>query len=338
MFLPYAVFVLMGLLSCSGCSQSSPKVEEGYITTSDNVRLYYKKVGSASPTIILPARLYAFEDFRRLGERYTLISYDMRNRGRSDPVTDDSKITIEADVEDLEAVRRHFGVEKFTPVGYSYLGLMVAMYAMAHPEHVDRIIQLGPVPLKYSTPYQPQFAAPDWESSLDSAGLGRLRKLREENYHATHPQEYCKEEWQVTRFSLVGDPSKVDRLPRNICDMQNEWPVNLNRHFQLHFGESVQKLDIPREEVKRIIAPTLTIHGSKDRNAPYGAGREWVYLLPHARLLTVEGAAHQAFAEAPEIVFPAIETFLKGDWPPNSEEVTTDPRKTDGDEREKIEP
>ena len=76
----------------------------------------------------------------------------MRNRGKSEHIDDGSKLTIQNDVRDLETVRQHFGVTRFTPVGYSYLGLMVVMYAMEHPDHVERIVQLGPVPLKFGTP------------------------------------------------------------------------------------------------------------------------------------------------------------------------------------------
>lgn len=324
-----AAYLLIAGLATLACAGSSAQVEEGYVTTPDQVRLYYQKVGSGTPTVILPARLFAFEDFRQFAGRFTLISYDMRNRGKSDPVADDSKISIQADVADLEAIRKHFHVKKFVPVGYSYLGLMVMMYAMEHPEHVERIVQLDPVPLRYGTEYQPGYAAPDWLSSLDSEGVKHLRELRKQNYQVTHPKDYCVLEWQVTRYSLVGDPAKVDRLPTpdDICAMSNEWPVNLERHLKLHFEGSVQKLRIPREAIAGITVPVLTIHGTKDRNAPYGAGREWVYLLPQARLLAVKSAAHQAFAEVPDIVFPAIATFLEGEWPAGTEEVTVDPRK-----------
>ena len=324
-----AVLVLAGLVLLPGCAPATPPaVEEGFVTTSDGVRLYYRRIGSGAKTLIAPARLFLFEDLRGLGERHTVISYDMRNRGKSDRVADDSKITILADVEDLETIRKHFGVERFTPVGYSYLGLMVVMYAIQHPERVDRIVQIGPVPLRFGTRYREEYAAPDWQASLDPEGLAHVRRLREEKLHETNPKEYCEEEWKVTRFSLVGDPAKVDRLPTDICEMENEWPVNLARHFQTHF-QSVQHLEIPREEIGLVTAPVLTIHGTSDRNAPYGSGRDWAYLLPDARLLTMKGAAHQAFAEAPEIVLPAIETFIEGGWPAGSEEVTTDPRAPD---------
>jgi hypothetical protein len=43
--------------------------------------------------------------------------------------------------------------------------------------------------------------------------------------------------------------------------------------------------------------------------------------LPNARLLTVEGAAHQVTADAPEIVIPAIDGFVNGRWPAGAEQV-----------------
>lgn len=69
-------------------------------------------------------------------------------------------------------------------------------------------------------------------------------------------------------------------------------------------------------------APVLTIHGTWDRNAPYASGREWAMTFPDARLLTLEGAAHQVTADAPEIVLEAIDEFVSGRWPAAAERVT----------------
>ena len=319
----------MCLLACLALIPSLRAAEqtEGFVKTPDGVELYYVKLGGGAQTVILPARLFAFNDFRWLAERYTLISYDMRNRGRSAPVPDLAKVTIEADVKDLETIRRHFNVERFSPIGYSYLGLMVALYALEHPSRIERIVQLGPVPLKFGTEYKPEYVARDAQQVIDEHGGGRLREMRKQNYHVTHPREYCEQEWRVVRYMLVGDPANVERLGVGVCDMSNEWPVNLARHMQHHFGGSVQKLDVPRERVARLQKPVLVIHGTRDRNAPYGAGREWAYLLPTARLLTIDGAAHQSFVEKPDVIRPAIAAFLSGSWPDAAEKVTADPRK-----------
>jgi hypothetical protein len=45
-----------------------PKVETGYVTSSDGVRLFYARVGTGSKIAILPGRLFTFPDFQRLAK------------------------------------------------------------------------------------------------------------------------------------------------------------------------------------------------------------------------------------------------------------------------------
>lgn len=300
--------------------------EDGYVTTPDGIRLYYQRVGNSPQVVIQPGRLFAFEDFEWLAAEFTLISYDMRNRGRSDLVTDDARIGFKEDVADLEAVRRHFGVERMALLGYSYLGKIVVLYALEHPERVTRIVQLGPVEPTFGTAYEPEYVFRD--DPVPPEDRAAMRALRsEQSYHLTHPQQYCEQEWRmVQRPSLVGDPSKVDRVRIDVCAMPNEWPVLQVRHLRAHFEESGMKHQMPLDAVRRLMTPVLTVHGTRDRNAPYGAGREWSYLLPEGRLLTVAGAGHHAFAEASETVMPAVRTFLAGDWPRAAVKVTENPR------------
>ncbi|HEY7614677.1 MAG TPA: alpha/beta hydrolase [Gemmatimonadales bacterium] len=153
---------------------------------------------------------------------------------------------------------------------------------------------------------------------VDSAAIVRLDSLERAGWASEHPREFC-EESRVLAARLVGDPAKATALA-DPCDMPNEWPVNLRRHFEHHFA-GVQRLDIPKQAVTRVRVPVLTIHGTWDRNAPYGAGREWALTLPNARLITVERAAHQVVTDAPDIVLPAIEEFVSGRWPARAEKI-----------------
>ncbi len=95
------------------------------------------------------------------------------------------------------------------------------------------------------------------------------------------------------------DPANAARIDWGCCDLPNE------RGFMMSWTRrllpSIQSLRIS-EEVSKATAPVLTIHGTKDRNAPYGAGRDWASMLPNARLHTVEGAAHAPWIEAPDKV------------------------------------
>ena len=120
------------------------KVEEGFVKAGDGTKLYYRKFGNGPVTIIAPLDSFLHEHFRQLANLATVVTYDVRNRGRSDRAKDASTWTIQQDVKDLEAVRRELKIEKFIPIGFSYTGLMVAMYALDHPDRVTRIVQLGP--------------------------------------------------------------------------------------------------------------------------------------------------------------------------------------------------
>jgi pimeloyl-ACP methyl ester carboxylesterase len=296
-----------------------PAINEGYVSTDDGTRLFYQKTGHGSQVVIIPLRLYTFDSFKQLGDQFTVIAYDTRGRGRSDPIPDDqkaAKLSIQQDVADVERIRQHFNAKKVSLIGYSYLGLMIVMYAIDYPDRVERLVQLGPVPIKFGTEYPDNLTAKD--DPGDPKLLQELRRLRsEENYHVTHPKEYCEKEWSYTRVGLVGNPVNADKVSARPCEMPNEWPINLTKHFENSFA-SVQKLNLSKEKIAAVKVPVLTIHGTKDRNAPYGAGREWALTLPNARLLTIKEGAHQSFDEFREIVVPAVRTFLAGNWPAQS--------------------
>ncbi|MBK9153269.1 MAG: alpha/beta hydrolase [Chloracidobacterium sp.] len=136
----------------------------------------------------------------------------------------------------------------------------------------------------------------------------------------------------MTKFGLVGDPKNVDKL-RSPCHLSNEWPVNLYRHFASHFV-SVQKLEIAKDEVSKVEVPVLTIHGTKDRNAAYGSGREWARLLPNAMLLTVPNAAHFPWIDDPQLVFGSIKEFLSGRFPSTAQKVHADDRSSKSGDQE----
>jgi proline iminopeptidase len=324
-----ALVVLVVFTVFAGCDKRSPEraatdatpaIAEGRVPMADGIHIYYRKVGDGPQVVILPGDLFLHPAFDRLAPGRTLVYYDMRNRGQSDSVGTNRALSIQQDVLDLEALRAHFGFETVDLVGFSYLGLMVAMYARDHPQHVGRIVQLGPVPLQLDKQYPPGLRA-DYYAAIDSVQLAALRKLQAENYPATHPREYCEREGAVTRVALVGDPARVVRLNQDVCTKPNEWPVRLAAHFGRHFV-SVQELRLDPAEFARLDKPVLTVHGTLDRNAAYGGGRDWAITLPNARLVTVEGGAHCAWADDPELVFGAIDEFLRGTWPAGAEQVT----------------
>ena len=311
---PLVVAALLG--GANAWSGTDSKSERGKILTHDGFALAYERIGRGPEVVIIPARLFLAEAFQGLASpRRTLVFYDMRDRGRSEIVVDSSKISIENDVHDLESVRQYFKADRFATIGFSYLGLMVALYAMEHPERVERIVQLGPVPIKLGTAYPPELDNTKDRTVFDETRWKELQQLERDGQMERRPREFCEKEWQFLRVMLVSDPPRhLDRLP-SPCAMPNEWPVHLRKHFRALFG-SISKLEVSRDQLaERVTMPVLTIHGRKDRNAPYGGGREWAQSLPNARLLTLADAAHSSWADEPDTVLSAVQEFLGGSWP-----------------------
>lgn len=293
---------------------------EGYIAMPDGERLYFRREGNGEQAVLLTPGLFLHGDLGRLTAGRTLIFLDPRNRGRSDPVEDSTLLTIQQEVRDLETVRQHFGFERVSLVGYSYAGLLMMLYALEHPDRVERVVQLGPVPRRYGTEYPASLAATEPPEAAPLAA--ELAAMRERGEDWSDPRAYCEKSWQLSRIRLVGDARNADRLGPGFCHLDNELPTSFQRQIRFHFA-SVRELDVPAERFRELRLPVLTIHGTQDRNAPYAGGREWALTLPDARLLTVEGAAHQAWVEAPELVLPAIDAFLRGEWPVAAERVST---------------
>lgn len=297
--------------------------EEGWIRVAEDLRLHRTSKGTGDRAVVIPAGFFLADSFDPLLPGRTLHFYDMRDRGRSDPVKDRSRVGVEDDVRDLEAVRRHLGLERMSLVGWSYLGVVVALYAFRHPGRVARVVQIGPAPPRSDPPYA-EATAGAYTDAADPDGLARLESLREAGIPERDPSRYYREHWRVFKPALFGDPSRAEAWELPPDDLPNEWVDRLNRHFRAK-SESFTDYDL-RRQAAELDVPVLTVHGTGDRNTPFEGGREWVASFRRGRLLSVEGAGHVPFAERPELVLPAVDVFLDGNWPEGAEAVGGDRR------------
>lgn len=313
-----SALLLLGMLLMSAGSIAAQEsdVREGWVETADGIRLRYDAVGTGPEVVLIPHGFMLRDDFRSLARDHrTLVFYDSRNRGRSDTVTDSTKITVQGDMLDIEAIRQEFNADQVSLVGYSVYGMLTAMYAIEHPERVRRVVQLGPVPIRYDPERYP--TAP---SVVDPAARARIDSLEAEGMSLERPVEFCRLRWETFKINLVGTPAAVARLTPPDCTLPNEWWHNFLRHLGHHFG-NVQQHAIDPDRVRATRVLVLTIHGTSDRNGSYAGGREWATLFPEGRLLTIEGAAHNLWADEPDRVLSAIDTFLDGHWPKGAQDL-----------------
>lgn len=309
---------LLAALAVSAAAQTP--TDKGQVETAPGVSIYYERYGGGPDFVFVPNRLFMPELTALARPERTLILYDMRNRGLSRRVEDASKITILGDVEDVEALRRHFRAERVSLVGYSYLGLMVALYATQHPDRVGRLVQIGAVPRKFGTSYPAdQQAGRETVSTEGAAAYREWQRLAKDK--SADPKAVCAAQHRFFSFYLVGNPANHSKVP-DTCRYENESIANSERHLTAHFGD-IQKRDFPREPFTKLEHPVLTVHGTMDRNAPYGSGLEWATSFRHGRLITVVGGAHQLWLDDPAIL-SEIDRFLAGSWPGRAQKFGRD--------------
>lgn len=101
-------------------------------------------------------------------------------------------------------------------------------------------------------------------------------------------------------YQSLGSPS-FDQLPDNLT------------HHNASLGKIylTDALDINIEDVQRkIIAPTLIVHGTNDTTALYQYSVDASQRIPNAKLVTVEGGRHRIDENFSKIAIPAIQNFL----------------------------
>lgn len=290
------------------------RAHDGWITTTDSTRLYYRVIGRGSDTVIAihggpGVDLESIAgDFAPLAEHHVVIFYDQRGTGRSTLPTDTTRLGADQQVADLDAVRRHFGLARVTLIAHSYGPLLAATYALAHPDAVRRMVFFGPVPPRrgdFWTRFGKVMA-----SRLDSTQQARMadanRRLGDSSADA---RQACRDLWAIAMRPRLAEPDRT--LPLIRSDLCASDPAGIrygltvtNRVVMATYGN----WDL-RARLRGLTVPVLVVHGEQDA-IPMDLVEEWTTSLPHGQLLRVPGAAHFTYAEQPQLVWPAVERFL----------------------------
>jgi proline iminopeptidase len=293
-------------------------MREGFLATADGVRLYYRVVGDGAETVIAPLASLHSTRLDALAKNRRLVLYDPRGRGRSDRV-EPARVSLDHQISDLEAVRAELGAGKVSLIGWSGMGMELFVYALRHPERVDRLVQLSPVPPRRE-PYSEQMIR-DREERSDRQAAAEIRKRLDAGEYKDRQAELCRDIARATNRASFADPARASEVP-DLCQYETEWPDHLWPYFDALLG-SFGNFDW-RTRLAEVKRPRLVIHGARD-NIPVEGNREWVAAQESARLLVVENSGHWPHYEQPAAVLKAIDAFLRGEWPSGSEGVPAPP-------------
>jgi proline iminopeptidase len=320
---------LIAVLLAIACSHHqaepapAPSTHEEFVAGAGGVRLYYRFTGSGPDTVVVLHGGPGFNleglraEFEPLGRNHVLLFFDQRGSGRS-TTPDTLSLTLDAMIEDLEAVRRAFRLERLTLLGHSWGGGLAPMYAVRYPEHVARMVLVGPISPR-GEPYLTQYGT-NQAARRDSVGNRRMAELDSLLALSGGSQEICREWTRAFLRGVTGLPAYAERIKGDYCagspDHLSRLSLVGRRVFESFTPPASLAYDW-RPEVARLSIPTLVVQGTDDP-LPLASAEEWVAILPDARLVAIRGAGHYPHAELPDLFFPPVEVFLRGEWPAGS--------------------
>src|SRR5689334_4740451 len=200
----YSILAL-GLVATSAAAQ---RPTEGYITTSDSAKIFYRIAGKGSDTIIAihggpgmdMETIYA--DFTPLEARHVVIFYDQRGGGHSDLPADTTKLFYTRQIKDLDELRLAFKLKQVTLIAHSYGPLLAGSYALAHPEAVKRMVFFGPVPpMLYDSLHRAfwdRYGA-EFRARVDSADNADMRaaSMLRRSADTADQRKGCRDYWAI---------------------------------------------------------------------------------------------------------------------------------------------
>ena len=293
---------------------------DGYITTSDSGRLYYKIAGHGPDTLIaihggpgLDLESIAGDFTAGLGNRHTIIFYDQRGGGKSELPDDTTRLVAARQIQDLDEVRAHFGLRRVALIAHSYGPLLAASYALSRPDAVRAMVFFGPVPPRRGD-FWIRFAR-NLDARLDDTQRARMtveaRTMVDPSSPDSAARAACRAYWAIAMRPRLADPDRTMTLIKSdlcVTDVAGLRYGNriANRVIMISYGD----WDL-RPGLATLRVPLLVVHGEAE-TIPMDLVEEWVSSMPPGRatLVTVPNAAHFAYAERPELVWPAVERFL----------------------------
>ncbi len=261
---------------------TKPSLEQdiSFCTTRDGVRLAYSVVGTGPPLVRVLGYFTHLEaewewpDLRlfweRLAESHTVVRYDGRGIGLSDPYT--GEFTEETRQLDLDAVLAAVGAEKAILLGISEGGWTAATYAIHYPDRITHLILYG----AYCRGAK---ARSDYDPEEDAAHLTLVRK----GWGRDSPA--IRQLFTSQFFRDDADPRLIDhfnRLQRASADAETAARYMESCHSR---GDGVDLF-------RQVQAPTLVIHGQDDLAISAEEGRLCASVIPGARLALLPNNAH----------------------------------------------
>ncbi len=315
-----ALFVV-GAAAAGALAAAAPAtypIQEQLVDAS-GVLIYTVTMGRGAPLVIVHGGPGASHDYflpylLPLARHHRLVFIDERGSGRSEKLEDASKYTVEAMVEDVEAVRVALGLGTIDLLGHSYGGVLAQAYAFKYQAHLahlvlcstfhsTRALNAAFVRMKEKMPAELRARI----DAMEAAGLYGHGKDYEKNRYTA---EYMIAAWGEGYFPYLYQ-NRPDPNYDAVAGGNMSW--DLYREMWGSHGEFIIDGNLVSVEytdrLGSIKVPTLITVGDHDETDP-AISREMNAKIPGSKLVVLPKSGHMTFVDQPGMFNRAVDEFL----------------------------
>jgi len=274
------------------------QVEHGY-ADSNGVKIHYATIGEG-PLVIM---IHGFPDFwyswreqmAVLKDNFKVVAIDQRGYNLSGQPQGEENYNMTFLTADVEAVIKHFDVEKAIIVGHDWGGIVSWNFAMTRSDMVDKLIILN-------LPHPNGLARELNSNPTQQQNSSYARKFQAGK--ASDPDILFGNPMNPTTLSFwVSDPEAKKHYVEAFA--QSDFDAML-AYYKQNYGRGGLTAPLPK-----IKMPVLMFHGLKDTALHSdGLNNTWDWLEQDLTLVTVPDANHFVQQDASELVSTTMKWWL----------------------------
>ncbi|WP_181139851.1 alpha/beta fold hydrolase [Streptomyces sp. Ru71] len=274
-------------------------------TAADGTPLAYHERGRGEPLVVLPggpmrASVY-LGDLGGLDRHRRLILLDLRGTGDSAAPADPATYRCDRQVDDVEALRAHLGLERMDLLGHSAGGSLAALYAARHPRRLSRLALI-------TTALRPLGLAASAEDRLAAARLRQGRPGFAEAFAAL--RDWLAGEREYDADLALFFYGRWDDAAR--AHAESEAPQTNEEAADRYFDPGAFDPPATRAALSALTAPVLFLAGELDGGPRPELARRAAEAFPQAELAVQPGAGHYPWLDDPEWFVRCLTAFLDG--------------------------
>lgn len=273
-------------------------VEQFY--TLRGLKIFTKIMGEGEPIIFLHGgpggeHRYFLPHLEPLSRSFQLIFYDQRGCGQSEVPTDKETLTMDVEVETLEALRVELAIDKLNLMGESWGSMLALLYASKYPHNVNKLFLTAAVG-----------ATTEGYEGFSLALENRFSKEEKERVDSIM-EKLKRGEVNVEELFLILDPYYVYSIENLSKKTKTSSNAEVNRLIGKDIVENYNH-SVQPEKLKNI--PIFIAQGERDIITPDDIERLLVKYIPHAKVISIEECGHWSVIEKPDVLEQLIKKFF----------------------------